>query len=126
MLGNWYIPTLTGKELKLIEEAKRYYLDIIGVSSTKKRGSRNWDLVGGWKLFYSDADPSRSAQAGVGILIGLLLPNCVQDYGKTPRDWQTGVITPIFKIGDRKQRKNYRGISPVAYARFLKGGGARS
>ena len=31
--------------------------------------------------------------------------------GKTPRDWQTGVIIPIFKKGDRKQCTNYRGIS---------------
>ena len=31
--------------------------------------------------------------------------------GKTPKDWQTGVIIPIFKIGDRKQCTNYRGIS---------------
>ena len=31
--------------------------------------------------------------------------------GKTPRDWQTGVIFPIFKKGDRKQCTNYKGIS---------------
>ena len=35
LLGNWNILTLTEKELELIEEAKRYHLDIIGVSSTK-------------------------------------------------------------------------------------------
>ena len=35
LLGNWNIFTLTGKELELVEEAKRYDLDIIGVSSTK-------------------------------------------------------------------------------------------
>ena len=32
-------------------------------------------------------------------------------FGKTPRDWQTGVIIPIFQEGDRKQCTNYRGIS---------------
>ena len=32
-------------------------------------------------------------------------------FGKTPRDWQTGVIIPIFKKRDRKQCTNYRGIS---------------
>ena len=32
-------------------------------------------------------------------------------FGKTPRDWQPGVIIPIFKKGDRKQCTNYRGIS---------------
>ena len=36
LLGNWNVLTLTGKELELVEEAKRYYLDIIGVSSTKR------------------------------------------------------------------------------------------
>ena len=29
LLGNWNILTLTGKELELVEEAKRYHLDII-------------------------------------------------------------------------------------------------
>ena len=42
LLGNWNILTLTGKELELVEEAKRYHLDIIGVSSTKRRGSGLW------------------------------------------------------------------------------------
>ena len=51
LLGNWNILTLTGKELELIEEAKRYHLDIIGVSLTKRRGSGTVDLDGGWKLF---------------------------------------------------------------------------
>ena len=37
LLGDWNI--LTGKKLELVEEAKRYHLDIIGVSSTKRRGS---------------------------------------------------------------------------------------
>ena len=68
LLGNWNILTLTGKELELVEEEKRYHLDIIGVSSIKQSGSGTVDLNGGWKLFYSGADPSMSAQAGVGIL----------------------------------------------------------
>ena len=69
MLGNWNILTLTRKESELVEEAKRYDLDIVGVSSTKRRGSGTVDLDGGWKLFYSGADPSMSAQADEGILI---------------------------------------------------------
>ena len=77
LLGNWNILTLTGKELELVEEAKRYHLDIIGVSSTKRRGSGTVDLDGGWKLFYSGADPSMSAQAGVGILTSPRLSDCV-------------------------------------------------
>ena len=80
LLGNWNILTLTGKELELVEEAKRYHLDIIGVSSTKRRGSGTVDLDGGWKLFYSGADPSMSAQAGVGILTSPRLSDCESDW----------------------------------------------
>ena len=29
-------------------------------------------------------------------------------FSKTPRDWQTGVIIPIFKKRNRKQCTNYR------------------
>ena len=31
-------------------------------------------------------------------------------FGKTPRDWHTGMIILIFKKGDRKQCTNYRGM----------------
>ena len=79
-MGNWNILTLTGKELELGKEAKRYHLDIIGVSSTKRRGSGTVDLDGEWKLFYSGADPSMSAQAGVEILTSLWLSDCVSDW----------------------------------------------
>ena len=39
LLGNWNILTLTGKELELVEKAKRNHLDIIENSTTKRRGS---------------------------------------------------------------------------------------
>ena len=63
----------------MVEETKRCHLDIIGVSSTKRRGSGTVELDGGWKLFYSGADPSMSAQAGVGILTSPRLSGCVLD-----------------------------------------------
>jgi len=62
LFGNWNIFTLTGIKLELVEEAKRYHLDIVGVSSTKKCGSETVNMDGGWKLFYSGADPRVSAQ----------------------------------------------------------------
>ena len=64
----------------MVEEAKKYHLDIVGVSSTKRRGSGIVDLDGGRKLFYSDVDPSMSAQAGVGILTSPQLSDCVFDW----------------------------------------------
>ena len=86
LLGNWNVLTLTGKKLELIEKAKKLELvekadqDIVGVSSTKRRGSRIVNLEGGWKLFYSGADPSISAQAGVGILTNPQLSDCEFDW----------------------------------------------
>ena len=79
-MGNWNILTLTEKELELVKEAKRYHLDVIGGSSTKRRGSGTVELDNGWKLFYSGADPSMSAQAGVGVLSSPLLSDCVSDW----------------------------------------------
>ena len=35
--------------------------------------------------------------------------------GKTPSDWQTGVIIPICKKGDRKQCTNYKRISLLSF-----------
>ena len=51
------------------------------------------------------------ALTGEGILWLTRVRQVAWKLGKTPRDWQTGVIIPIFKKGDRKQCTNYRGIS---------------
>ena len=48
---------------------------------------------------------------GEGILWLTRVCQVLWKYSKTPRDWQTGVIIPIFKKGDHKQWTNYRGIS---------------
>ena len=52
-----------------------------------------------------------NALTGDGILWLTRVCQVAWKLGKTPRDWQTGVINPIFKKGDRKQCTNYRGIS---------------
>ena len=51
------------------------------------------------------------ALTGEGILWLTRVCQVAWKFGKTPRDWQTGVIIPIFKKGDRKHCTNYRGIS---------------
>ena len=51
------------------------------------------------------------ALTGEGFLWLTRVCQVAWKLGKTPRDWQTGVIIPIFKKGDRKQCTNYRGIS---------------
>ena len=79
-MNNWNILTLTGKQLELVEEAKRHHLDVIGVCSTKRSGSETVNLDGGWKLFYSGADPSMFAQANVGIITSPRLSHYVSDW----------------------------------------------
>ena len=66
--------------MELGEEAKKYYLDIVGVSSTKRRGSGIVDLEGRWKLLYLGADPSMSAQAKMGILTSPQMSDYVFDW----------------------------------------------
>ena len=77
LLCNWNVLTLIGKDLELVEEAKKYHLDIVRVSSSKKRGSEIVAL--GKRLFYSVADPSMCAQAGVEIFTSPRLSDCVFD-----------------------------------------------
>ena len=48
---------------------------------------------------------------GEGILCLTQVCPVAWKYGKTPRDWQPGVIIPIIKKENRKQCMNYRGIS---------------
>ena len=71
LLGIWNILTLTGKELELVEEAMRYQLDILGVSSTKRRGSGTVDL---------DADGNSS----ILVLILVCLHKRVWGFSQTP------------------------------------------
>ena len=51
------------------------------------------------------------ALTGEGILWLTRVCQVAWKFGKTPRDWQTGMIIPIFNKGNRKQCTNYRGKS---------------
>ena len=79
-IGNWNVSSLTGKEQELVCEAQQYRLDVVGISSTKRRGSGTVELNGGWKIFYSGVDAAMSAQAGVGLLVSPNIAECVVDW----------------------------------------------
>ena len=51
------------------------------------------------------------APTGEGILWLARKCHVAWKFGKSPKDWQTGVIIPIFKKGDHQQRTHYRRIS---------------
>lgn len=42
------------KRLELVEKTIRYRLDILGVSSTKARGTDHYRSTEGWKIFYPE------------------------------------------------------------------------
>jgi len=50
-------------------------MDVVGVSSIKRRGSNTVELDDGWKLFYSDV---KFAQLELGILVSSQLANCAK------------------------------------------------
>ena len=79
-IGNWNVSSLTGKEQELVCEAQQYRLDVVGISSTKRRGSGTVELNDGWKIFYSRVDAAMSAQAGVGLLVSPNIAECVVDW----------------------------------------------
>ena len=79
-IGNWNVSPLTGKEQEFVREAQQYRLDIVGILSTKRRGSGAVELKGGWKIFYSGVETAMSAQAGVDLLASLNMAECVVDW----------------------------------------------
>ena len=79
-IGNWNVSSLTGKEQELVCEAQQYRLDVVGISSTKRRGSGTVELNGGWKIFYLGVDAAMSAQAGVGLRVSPNIAECVVDW----------------------------------------------
>ena len=52
----------------------------MGISSTKRRGSGTVELNGRWKIFFSGFDVAMSAQADVGLLVSLIMAECVVDW----------------------------------------------
>ena len=64
------------------------------------------------------ADCRRYSQVNASV------SSCVEVWHNSQRDWQTGVIIPIFRKGDSKQCTNHRGISILSlpgkvYAKYL-------
>ena len=72
-LGTWNVTSLGGKEPELVKEVERYRLDLVGLISTRSRGSGTLLLYRGWTLFFSGVAQGVRCTAGVGILTSLRL-----------------------------------------------------
>ena len=90
--------SLAGKEPELVEEIKRYQLDIVGLSSTHSIGSGTKSLDGGWNLSYSGVPEHERPRAGVGILTSPRLSAAVLEF--VPVDER--VASMRIRISERK------------------------
>jgi len=61
VIGNWNITSLRGKRHKLVEEDKRYGVDVVGISSTKRRACNIMGLGFIWKILCYEIEPKMSA-----------------------------------------------------------------
>ncbi|CAF1534892.1 unnamed protein product [Adineta ricciae] len=79
-IGTWNVTSLNGKEVEVVEEAQKYHLDILGISSTKRKGKGSITLNNGWQLYYSGVDTTTFAQAGVAILVNPRLIDSIIEW----------------------------------------------
>ena len=97
------------KLTKLEEEIPNNFLDEpiseVEVLSAAKKLKNN-------KSAYSDRIKNEMLKCSVKILLKLYqkLFNLVLETGNFPDQWCEGLITPIFKSGDKTDPNNYRGI----------------
>ena len=51
-IGTWNVRSIKGKEVELVNEVKKYKVDKLGITETKKKG-RGVENLGSRKLIYS-------------------------------------------------------------------------
>ena len=66
--GTWNVRALRGKELELIDEIKKYNLDILGITETNRKGQGVEEFTS-HKLIFSGVDTKERARAGVALLV---------------------------------------------------------
>ncbi|CAF4583492.1 unnamed protein product, partial [Rotaria sp. Silwood2] len=79
-IGTWNVTSLTGKEMEVVEEAQKYHLDILGISSTKRKSKGSLTLNNGCQLYYSGVDTTTYAQAWVAILVNPRLAESIVEW----------------------------------------------
>ncbi|KAK9687816.1 hypothetical protein QE152_g35987 [Popillia japonica] len=67
--GTWNITSLTGKEVEITKEMRKFKLDILGISETRKQGKGNIKLTDGYTLYYSGIEPGQRIKERVGIIV---------------------------------------------------------
>jgi hypothetical protein len=66
--GTWNITSLTGKEMEIVEEMKRFHIPILGIGEVKKKGTGGMKLKDNYTCRYVEADKRRRAKEKAGII----------------------------------------------------------
>ncbi|KAK0134372.1 Craniofacial development protein 2 [Merluccius polli] len=77
--GTWNVTSLVGKEPELVREVEKFWLDIVGLTSTHSKGSGTSLLERGWTLFHSGVATGERRRA-VAILIAPRLGACMLEF----------------------------------------------
>ncbi|KAK0141183.1 Craniofacial development protein 2 [Merluccius polli] len=96
-LGTWNVTSLVGKEPELVREVEKFWLDIVGLTSTHSKGSGTSLLERGWTLFHSGVATGERRRAGVAILIAPRLGACMLEF--TPVDERVASLR--LRVGGR-------------------------
>ena len=61
-IGTWNTRSINGKEIELVNEVKKYKIDILGITEIKKNG-QGIENLGSHTLVYSGVNPNERARA---------------------------------------------------------------
>lgn len=78
-IGTWNVKGLNTKEKELLDELKRYQMDIVAVTETKKKGNGSEQLKD-YVHLYSGVDKACRARAGVSLFISKKLAKDIKDW----------------------------------------------
>ncbi|TWW69196.1 hypothetical protein D4764_18G0000020 [Takifugu flavidus] len=91
----------------VVDRWKEYFEDLLNPTNTPSSEEVGpGDLEMGSRISRAEV-----AEAVVGLSWLTRLCNIAWTSGAVPLDWQTGVVVPLFKKGDRRVCSNYRGIT---------------
>ncbi|KAF2894991.1 hypothetical protein ILUMI_11183 [Ignelater luminosus] len=78
-ISTWNVKNLSTKQNKLLNEIKRFDMDIVAVTETKKKGKGS-EHMHDYIHLYSDVDKASKAMAGISIFIKKQLARNIKDW----------------------------------------------
>ena len=98
-IGTWNVRGITDKTAEIIQEAKKYNIDILALSETKKKGCGN-EEIDGYVHLWSGVGKDQRASSGVSLLIKNNLKKYIKDYEYT----SDRIITTTIKLYGHKTK----------------------